>query len=97
MTDGMERRDFIRSVGLLAGAAAAAIDSPALAQTTSNAGFKAMTYEIKPLPFDPKTIKGLSEKLLVSHYENNYTARSNGLTRSAPNSPNPTSPSRLSS
>ena len=32
-----------------------------------------MTYEIKPLPFDPKTIKGLSEKLLVSHYENNYS------------------------
>jgi Fe-Mn family superoxide dismutase len=31
-----------------------------------------MTYEIKPLAFDPKSIKGLSEKLLVSHYENNY-------------------------
>ena len=32
-----------------------------------------MTYEIKPLPFDPKAIKGLSEKILVSHYENNYS------------------------
>lgn len=31
-----------------------------------------MTYDIKPLAFDPKSIKGLSEKLLVSHYENNY-------------------------
>ena len=31
-----------------------------------------MTYEIKPLSFDPKGIKGFSEKLLVSHYENNY-------------------------
>jgi Fe-Mn family superoxide dismutase len=31
-----------------------------------------MTYEIKPLPFDPKAINGLSEKILVSHYENNY-------------------------
>ena len=31
-----------------------------------------MTYEIKPLAFDPKSVKGLSEKLLVSHYENNY-------------------------
>ena len=31
-----------------------------------------MTYEIKPLALDPKNIKGLSEKLLVSHYENNY-------------------------
>jgi Fe-Mn family superoxide dismutase len=24
------------------------------------------------MPFDPKKIKGISEKLLVSHYENNY-------------------------
>lgn len=32
-----------------------------------------MTYEIKPLSFDPKNIKGLSEKLLLSHYENNYS------------------------
>ena len=32
-----------------------------------------MAYDIKPLPFDPKNIKGLSEKLLVSHYENNYS------------------------
>jgi len=31
-----------------------------------------MTYEIKPLPFDPKAIKGLSEKILTSHHENNY-------------------------
>jgi Fe-Mn family superoxide dismutase len=27
----------------------------------------------KKLPFDPAKIKGLSEKLLVSHYENNYS------------------------
>jgi Fe-Mn family superoxide dismutase len=31
-----------------------------------------MTYEPKPLPLDPKAIKGLSEKIIVSHYENNY-------------------------
>lgn len=31
-----------------------------------------MTYEAKTLPFDPKDIKGISEKVLVSHYENNY-------------------------
>ena len=27
---------------------------------------------IKPLPFDPTKLKGLSEKLLVSHHDNNY-------------------------
>ncbi|WP_231714956.1 superoxide dismutase [Enhydrobacter aerosaccus] len=29
-------------------------------------------YAIKKLPFDPSKIKFLSEKLLASHYENNY-------------------------
>src|SRR6202162_4502243 len=32
-----------------------------------------MNYKIKPMPFNPKAIKGLSEKILVSHYENNYS------------------------
>ena len=31
-----------------------------------------MTYEPKPLSLDPKSIKGISEKVLVSHYDNNY-------------------------
>ena len=26
-----------------------------------------MTYTMKPLPFDPQQIKGLSEKILISH------------------------------
>jgi Fe-Mn family superoxide dismutase len=28
--------------------------------------------QMKPLPIDPKKLKGLSEKLITSHYENNY-------------------------
>jgi len=73
MTQGLERRDFMRGGVLAAGAVAtvaALPERPALAQ--SNPGVKPMTYEIKPLAFDPKGIKGLYEKLLVSHYENNY-------------------------
>jgi len=31
-----------------------------------------MSYAIKPLPCDPARIKGMSERLIVSHYENNY-------------------------
>jgi Fe-Mn family superoxide dismutase len=31
-----------------------------------------MPYQIKPLSCDPARLKGLSEKLIVSHYENNY-------------------------
>ena len=29
-------------------------------------------YQMKPLTCDPKGIKGMSERLIVSHYENNY-------------------------
>jgi Fe-Mn family superoxide dismutase len=74
MTDGIERRDFVRNAGLLFGAAATAtlIDNPAQAQTSASPRLNPMTYEIKPLPFDPKDIKGISEKVLVSHYQNNY-------------------------
>jgi len=31
-----------------------------------------MTYEMKPLSCNPAKLTGLSEKLIVSHYENNY-------------------------
>ncbi|MCR4300090.1 MAG: Fe-Mn family superoxide dismutase [Sulfuricaulis sp.] len=31
-----------------------------------------MAYQMKPLSCDPAKLKGLSEKLIVSHYENNY-------------------------
>ena len=31
-----------------------------------------MTYSMKPLGCDPARIKGMSERLIISHYENNY-------------------------
>jgi len=30
------------------------------------------TYNVRPLSCDPKKLKGLSERLIVSHWENNY-------------------------
>jgi Fe-Mn family superoxide dismutase len=48
--------------------AGAAATAPALAQPAPPSRGPA----VKPLPFDPKTIPGLSEKLLVSHHDNNY-------------------------
>jgi len=30
-------------------------------------------HQIKPLPFDPAKLKGISEKLIRSHHENNYS------------------------
>jgi Fe-Mn family superoxide dismutase len=66
MTIVQNRRDFI---GIAAGVALATGATGALAQ-----GAPPKTeYAVKKLPFDPARIKGLSEKLLVSHYENNYS------------------------
>ena len=33
-----------------------------------------MRQEITPIPVRPWTLNGLSERLIVSHYENNYGA-----------------------
>jgi len=38
-----------------------------------------MSYAMKPLSCDPAGLKGLSEKLIVSHYENNYGGAVNRL------------------
>jgi len=35
-------------------------------------GVALMPYRMKPLSCDPAKIKGMSERLIVSHYENNY-------------------------
>jgi superoxide dismutase, Fe-Mn family len=58
---------------LIAAAASTAVlaSTQALAQNQQT-GAKAMPYQAKPMPFDPKAITGISEKVLVSHYENNY-------------------------
>ena len=31
-----------------------------------------MTYVVKPLSCDPSRIRGMSERMIISHYENNY-------------------------
>jgi Fe-Mn family superoxide dismutase len=31
-----------------------------------------MTYVVKPLSCDPNRIRGMSERMIISHYENNY-------------------------
>ena len=51
----------------LAGAAAASTAASAEPAAATSPGFTP-----QPLPFDPKAVPGLSEKLLVSHHDNNY-------------------------
>ena len=59
----LDRRLLLGGLALAgAGAATQASAQPATAPA----------YAPQPLPFDPKTVPGLSEKLLVSHHDNNY-------------------------
>ena len=76
MTD-TNRREFLKTTSaavtgsLLAGLAAPAIATPPPEEPTmSNAA--AAPVQPKPLSFDPAKLKGLSEKLIRSHWENNY-------------------------
>jgi superoxide dismutase, Fe-Mn family len=73
MKHEFQRRDFMRGASILAGAATVTAFSEQAAAQAAASGVKPMTYDIKPLSVDPKGIKGLSEKILVSHYENNYS------------------------
>ncbi|HEY1431765.1 MAG TPA: hypothetical protein VGF39_09080 [Stellaceae bacterium] len=76
MTIDLARRAFVQTGAVLAaGAALAAAAAPATAQTggTAPAAPMPMTFDVQPMPFDPTKIKGLSEKILTSHYANNYT------------------------
>lgn len=51
----------------------------AAAMTASAAAAAPPKPQPKPLPFDPQAVPGLSEKLLRSHYDNNYTGAVNRL------------------
>jgi Fe-Mn family superoxide dismutase len=67
-----ERRNFLKGVSAAAASTAVLAGTQALAQGNLQTGAKAMPYQAKPMTFDPKNITGISEKVLVSHYENNY-------------------------
>jgi superoxide dismutase, Fe-Mn family len=66
MTDpDFDRRLLLGGLAL----AGAVVAAPASAQPGPAA---AGGFTPQPLPFDPKAVPGLSEKLLVSHHDNNY-------------------------
>jgi Fe-Mn family superoxide dismutase len=74
MTDRARRHFLQTSLATLAAATAAQgaeSENPTMAATLSKSAF-AHDHVPQPLPFDPTTLRGLSERLLVSHWENNY-------------------------
>jgi Fe-Mn family superoxide dismutase len=66
MTDFMPDRRTLLAGAALLGAASATLTASAQ-PTAPIVGFMP-----KPLPFDPGSIAGLSDKLLISHHDNNY-------------------------
>jgi len=80
MTDS-SRRDFLTTAsvaaagGLLAATAGPSVsaEKPEAAPATApDVPAFAQTHQARPLSFDPAKLKGLSEKLIRSHWENNY-------------------------
>jgi superoxide dismutase, Fe-Mn family len=72
MTQNIDRRDALigTAVGIAAIGATAALSGVSIAQAA--AAPAAPAFEPKALGLDPKAIKGLSEKIITSHYDNNY-------------------------
>ena len=76
-TPAITRRNLLASAAV-AGAGAALLtgmgarvaggESPSATRVPAYRG----EHAIQPLPFDPKKLRGLSEKLIVSHHANNY-------------------------
>ncbi|HET7810473.1 MAG TPA: Fe-Mn family superoxide dismutase [Steroidobacteraceae bacterium] len=74
------RRDFVQAAGTLSALASVAA-FPAAAPEPGNADAAAFAHQHVPvpLPFDPKGLNGISEKLIRSHWENNYSGASKAL------------------
>lgn len=69
----IDRRDLLTAGAMLtAGAAMLGSTGSAAQGVAVPGGGMAFAPQALPLPFDPKAITGLSEKLLVSHHDNNY-------------------------
>jgi Fe-Mn family superoxide dismutase len=64
----LDRRDLL-TAGALLSVGAAILPASAAPAAPVAAGYAPQPM---PLPFDPKSITGLSEKLLTSHHDNNY-------------------------
>jgi Fe-Mn family superoxide dismutase len=61
-----------RAVLAVGAGAAASLGASAVSQAQTAAAPPA-AFTPKPLPFDPTKVPGLSEKLIRSHYDNNYS------------------------
>ena len=75
------RRGFIQASAAISLLGAADAAQPLLAAEGKDMSSTAFGYQHAPVPlaFDPKSLKGISEKLIQSHWENNYSGASKAL------------------
>jgi Fe-Mn family superoxide dismutase len=71
----INRRDLLAAASL--GGAAFALPELRLQSPQGKPG----SHEVKPLPFDPTKLQGISEKLIVSHHDNNYAGAVKNLNK----------------
>lgn len=86
MTKDIDRREVLTTIAAVGSAALVAGRARVvLAETKSVHAADAATalgkHAPAALPFDPKKLRGLSERLMVSHHDNNYIAAVKGLNR----------------
>ncbi len=72
MNSSINRRKLVEAVAGIATVASMTLHSEAQAASDAPNAVPPATYEVKPLPFDPTKLTGISEKLIVSHHDNNY-------------------------
>jgi Fe-Mn family superoxide dismutase len=87
----MQRRDVLAGLGVAAGglllgvqrAGAAPATGSAVGKPSPAAGGLAFAGKrpVVPLPFDPKKLVGISEKMIVSHHDNNYAGAVKNLNK----------------
>ncbi|HXG85216.1 MAG TPA: Fe-Mn family superoxide dismutase [Pyrinomonadaceae bacterium] len=69
--DKISRREALTGI-IAVGATALSLNENSFAQTDSGVGAFRGAHQPKPLPFDPSKLRGISEKVIKSHWENNY-------------------------
>src|SRR4029077_14775054 len=85
---GINRREALQTIAagtpaILIGAASgdAVAATPAAKPGAAPAPVFAGKHAVAPLPFDPKKLTGISEKMIVSHHDNNYAAAVKNLNK----------------
>ncbi len=76
--DKITRREAIGGI-LATGASVLAFNETGNSQTTTSPLAFRGAHKPKPLPFDAAKLKGISEKLIKSHWENNYSGAMKAL------------------